>query len=435
MNAKLITIGLLTLAAVAGYHFRDRAEAGIASYLSPPDSGPIPTMRLEKRAYQVEVLARGELTGFQTTAVATPDVPDGSLKIAWVIPEGSVVHPGDLLVRFDDSGAELKLREQQSRVEGFLKHIDKSEADGRSRLNQLEIDSRAADLELAFSQSQIRRDEEIFSQWEIQESVVSAALAKSRRNVLREKRDSQSRLSRADLDILAIDRRSAEAEVDQAQRTLSALKAAAPVAGVVLYSRNLSQRIEVGAEVWPRQELLEIAELDRFQGRLFVVESEVAGVEPGRPVVFEVDALPGRAFRGSIGRVAAVAQQKALSDPRKYFECTVALDVPSELPQRLKPGMNLLGRIQVGRVEDAFVVPRSAVFKEESGFHVYLDDGQRFIEKRVKIADSDHGFYVISGVSEGDLICLRHPYDQQKRVLPDFGAPTAASHNKRFVVR
>ena len=68
----------------------------------------------------------------------------------------------------------------------------------------LEVDRNAADLEFDFARSQIRRDEDIFSRWEIHESLMSAALAEYKQLSVDERASLRGRLTEADLEILEI---------------------------------------------------------------------------------------------------------------------------------------------------------------------------------------------------------------------------------------
>ncbi len=434
MKYKIILVlSTLTLAAT-GFHFRNEAVQWLSNYLKPQQEDPLPTMQLKKQNYNVMVTAEGELTGFQTTPVLTPPVRTGSLKIAWMADEGSLVRPGDVVVRFDNTDAVLSLEQNKNTLTSYGHRIGKAEEDSRSQMQVLGIERHQADLELNFAENQVRPDETIFSRWQIQEAIMSAALARYKTGNVENKRQLNQSLSQADLRILNIDSQKAQTEMNLAQQTLSSLEAKAPGEGVVLYRRFGFFQFQVGSDAWPGQPVLDIANLRQFKGKLQVVESDVAGVEKSKKVEVSLNAIPGRIFTGTIQQVATAAQQVARRDPRKYFTCEVVLDVPLELMKELKPGIRLTGKILVGHREGALVVPKSAVFKKESDFVVFVKQGDKYNENKVKILDTDHGFHVIEGTREGDEICLRHPYQKQKLHLPDFSAPSAATQNRRFVV-
>ena len=289
------------------------------------------------------------------------------------------------------------------------------------------MDLQAADLELGYTENQVRKDKEIFSQWEIQESIVSAALARYRTENLQHKGGLQEDFSRTELKILNVEQQKAESEINLARETLSALELKSPASGVVLHWRSPFWSLEVGAEAWPGQPLLKIADLNQFRAKVYVVESSIAGVEVKKKVSATLEAFPGRTFEGQIEQVDNAARQLHREDPRKYFSCEVSLDVPTDILDRLKPGMRLAAK-------NALVLPKSAVIKKENHFVVFVRRSAQYSEQEVRIVDSDHGFYVVEGPKAGDEVCLRHPFEKERLHLPDFNAPSAPTQSRRFVV-
>ncbi len=433
MKTKVLFVGLVLLSAGA-FYFRDQASGSLSAYFAASSEETVPTLRMSPRDFQVELSVEGELTGLKTTPIRAPRVPEGPLKIAWMAEEGKIVQPGETVVIFDNTDAQLAIETNQNTVESFDQKIAKNQAESDTELEILGMERRAAALELDYSRNQIRKDEVIFSRWEIQESIMSAALAEYKSSHLDHKGRLQGKLNEADRTILNIDKSKAQIQMDMAERTLSSLEVASDVEGVVLYKRDFFTDIEIGSEVWPGREVLEIADLRQFQGGVQIPEIDIAGVEPGQSLQVELHAFPGQKLNGTVGQLAKIAQQKSRSDPRKYFMATVTLDAPLDTMQRLKPGMRFRGSILIAHRQSAFVVPRSAVFKQDDNFLVFLQKPQEFEERRVEILESDHGFYLIEGVKEGEEVCMRHPFQAQQLHLPDFNAPSAASQSRRFVM-
>ena len=433
MRTKLLAGLIFLLSAGALYSFRGRLIEQAENYLTGSREDPIPTMHVKPIDYSVRVRARGKLTGLRTTVVRAPRIR-GILTVAWLREEGTLVAAGDVLVRFDNTNALLTLEENQNTVQTYDSRIQKNELERDTELQALLRDGEAADLELFFAQNQVRKDDDIFSQWEIQESLMSVALAQYKKLSVAEKSELRGDLSAADRRILVIEQGKAKSEVQRAQQTLSSLELTAPTAGVLLYRRRGFQKLEVGTEVWSGQEVVDIADLESFRSEVSIVEAEVSGIQPGKSVEIRLNAFPQRTFEGQIEDVSKVAEQRSRKDPRRYFTCTVSLLAPPEIMSRLKPGMRLEGEVEVQQRKAAFVLPKSAVFKEESRFLVFVQENGEFQEQTVKIVDSDHGFYVVDGVGSGDVISLRHPFQSQQLHLPDFSGPATANQNRRFIM-
>ena len=234
--------------------------------------------------------------------------------------------------------------------------------------------------------------------------------------------------------MLNVDRAKAQTEIKLAEQTLSSLEIKAPVGGVALHKRLWFFELEVGSEVWPGYPLVEIVDVNRFRGKIDIVENNIRGVKKGKKVRVHLKAFPREIFEGTIDKVDKIAKQRDREDPRKYFTCEVSLEVSPETLPKLKPGMRIAVQVEVGQMSGAFVLPKSAVIKKEDRFVVFLRQDQEYVEQEVSIVDSDHGFYVVEGVSEGSKVCLRHPHEDENLHLPDFSAPSAATQQRRFGV-
>ncbi len=434
MKVFLLALPPLLALTVAGYFFRSDVTTFVSGVLTSRQPVPVPTLRLEPKAYRLAVPARGELLGLRTTPIPTPRVRTGSLKIARLVDEGTIVREGQVVVQFDPTDAELTLEQSANQVSSYGFRIEKTEEDARGELSVLEMERLAAEMERGYAEGQIRRDEQIFSRWEIQESLMSAALAEFRRATVEEKVDLRRSVSTSDLKILDIERGKAEVEMGLARETLEALSLTAPDTGVVVYMRPGMSPLEVGNEVWPGQPLLEVASLDRFRARLRVPETEVLGLRPGLAVSVVLDAFPDRVFEGRLMQVARIAQQIHRNDPRKYFECDVLLEVSVDEIEMLRPGMSVRAEVELDRLDGVFVLPKSALRRTDEGWSVFLSQAGDYVERPVDVLGSDHGFHLVAGLEEGDLVCLRHPFEKDRLVLPDFSAPSAPVQTQRFVV-
>ena len=433
MKSAVVLFLILVTFGSAVVFFRDQIEGLIAAPVSSTEDDPVPVKVMGGQDYRVVVPTEGELAGLKTTPVLTPRLRKGSLKIVWLIEEGEIVGPGDLIVLFDESEAQLSLQQSESDFATFEHHIQKTERSTEGEMEVLNMDTHAAELELVYANNQIRKDEEIFSRWDIELSVMSAALATYKKETVHEKQHLQEYLAETDLKILNIDREKAQTEIDMAKETLSSLTVAAPEAGVVIYQRWGFIKLETGSEVWPGQPLVNIASLSQFRAKLQVPENDLAGVEVGKPVQLLLNAFPTDALQGKIQQVARVAQQVHRENPRKYFECGVLLEVPLEMMDKMKPGMKLKAEIEISRHENAFVLPKSAVIEEETGFFVFTQEGADYQEHKIEILASDHGFYVVKGIGDGAVVCLEHPLEKQQLHLPNFNAPTAPTQERRFM--
>lgn len=426
---------VLTLVIGGGiYLYGEALVRSLAEQFVPVEMKSVPTLMLQKRPFHMIVPALGELKGYQTVPLVGPRVHRRALTIGWLVEEGSLIKKGDVVVQFDESEAQLALEQSDTEYSSFRYRIEQTEESARGEMEVLVLDQEAAEAELEFANQQIRRDEVIFSRWEIQESLMSAALADFKKKTTAEKGELQADVTESDLRILDIDKRKAEVEIEAAQDSLNKMVLVAPVDGVVIYKRYGIDRLEVGGTVYGGMAIMEIASLNQFRAIVQVLENDISGVEAGKPVRLRLDAFREMEFSGTVEKVARIAKQINREDPRKYFECDVLLEVPIEMMDRMKPGMRVVSEIEARRSDGGLLLPKSAVIKRDNAFFVYIRKGDDYQELPVKILASDHGFYEIDGIDEGLEVCLQHPFEDRQLVLPDFSAPRAPTQSQRYVI-
>ena len=436
----LILGAVLALVSLAVVYGRESLWNGgfvqkFISYLEMSPEQRIPTMIATPQDYTVTARAEGVLVGLYSVPVLAPRVRSGPMRIAWLAPEGKVVARGETLVRFDETDAQLSLEQGQNRLATQSHRIENSTVRQTGEIRQLEMEQQSADLERSYSESQIRKDETIFSQWEIRESLMDADLAESRLDFLSSREGLQEELGESQLRELNVERTSVEAKIKLAREVLSSLSVKSTVPGVIVYHKIEFTPPEVGSTVWPGQAIMEISSADRFRAIVSIPEVEIGRIRVGSRAEVVLDSFPDKKISGQIESLSRVAKQLNRRDPRKYFECSVLVDVDPVVSMELKPGMDLKVSILVEHFVNSLVLPRSAVFADGSRTFVFVATGSaEYQERDVNIIASDHGFHVVKGLEEGMEVCLRHPLRGDEMALLDFSTPAGATRDSEFVI-
>jgi multidrug efflux pump subunit AcrA (membrane-fusion protein) len=142
----------------------------------------------------------------------------------------------------------------------------------------------------------------------------------------------------------------ADAEIRLADEQLARARMTAPFDGLIV-SGDLSQSI--GAPVRRGDVLFEIAPLNDFRVELQVPESQIADIAPGQHGTLIVGALPDEELPLVIERVTPVADAK---DGQMTFRADGLLGVHSP---RLRPGMEGVAKVEVGRARLVWIWTRS----------------------------------------------------------------------------
>ncbi|MFB3902830.1 MAG: efflux RND transporter periplasmic adaptor subunit [Acidobacteriota bacterium] len=430
--ARLLALLLVVVAIIVAFTYREDLRGRVTKAFVPADEDPVPVARLTKEPFRLTVPAIGEIVGLGSTPVPTPNTRSGSLKVAWLIPEGTFVEEGDVLIRYDSTDARLNLEKQQNTLEANQERSKLTTAKQATDEKVLGLDRQDAEMQYDYVMTVLPEDETIFSKWEIIEAKIDAGFAKERVTFLTNKGKTQRRIARSDQQILAIERNQAQAEISVAEQTLNALELKAPSAGLVLWRRDHRRDPQVGDESFGGQVLVEIVDLAVLQARIYVLERDGGHLAKGQEVVIRLDAVPEKEFHGKIRNASTLAAALERNSPLKYFTCDAEISDAGPDLKRIRPGMSLKGEVILEKYDRCFVVPASAVTTKDKNDLVYVQQGEDFKPKVVQTGLSTHGQAVIlSGVEDGAVIALRNPFETRKLTLPDFSKASASDRRGR----
>jgi RND family efflux transporter MFP subunit len=138
-----------------------------------------------------------------------------------------------------------------------------------------------------------------------------------------------------------------EAQIAAQTALLARLRITAPFAGVVL-----RRDVEPGETVKQGDGLMWIGDPASLRITAEVDEEDIARVRPGQTVLLKADAFPGQLFRTTVGEITPKG------DPlNKNFRVRMPLVADSPL----RPGMTVEANIVLRAVEDALLIPATAL--------------------------------------------------------------------------
>ena len=232
-------------------------------------------------------------------------------------------------------------------------------------------------------------------------------------------------LERADLaertaarDMLAAERRrhAAEHELDQARALLASTdtpesgaerqEVRAPVAGRVLRILQESEAVVASGA-----SLLELGDPADLEVVVDVLTTEAVGIRPGAPVAIERWGGPVP-LEGRVRRVepGAFTRVSALGVEEQRVWVVVDIVSPRERWSALGDGFRADARITVEVIEDAVLVPVSALFRRGAGWAAYVVKDGVARERQVEVARRAARSAMISGgVAAGETIVLFPP--------------------------
>ena len=379
----------------------------------------LPVADVQKKEFVDYVELRGEVKALHFVTITAPSGA-GDLQILKIVPNGSKVKKGDVLVEFDATAAQQKYAQDLSSLKSAGAEIKQSTAAARLKQEQDVTDVMKARFD-AESAKMDASKQEILSVIEGAEARLKEADARQKFKEAEEKLKADRAAAAGDLASKKKKKEEAGYQVQLDERTLHSLVLRAPQDGMVVLQNNWraagpmqpSTAFKAGDRAWPGAALAELPDPSslRVSGR---IEEALRGrIRKGQSAVIRVEAVPDGSFTGTVDEISTIASMDFNAGwpfPRN-FEMSVSL---SQTDPRLTPGMGATVRISVDRVPDGIVIPSAAVFRKEGRNVVYLRRGSRLEETPVDVVRrSGDEVLIDKGLQAGQQVALKDPTAQK----------------------
>jgi len=206
-----------------------------------------------------------------------------------------------------------------------------------------------------------------------------------------------------------------KARLDRTQKRLDELEVKSPGEGMLVYRTLHGRPLELGAQVWHRAHLFDIAHLDTMVVRAKVKESEFAKIKTGQPAEVRVFSLPDRVFTGEVIEVAKTAKDKSEGELKRWGqpdekEGILVVDVLVRIKEPsvyLRPNVEAEVVILCQTVRDALSIPIEAVSEREGETVVRVVSSRRAKWRAVTLGPRGRNWVAVSeGLKPGEQVLL-----------------------------
>jgi HlyD family secretion protein len=391
----------------------------------------IPVAAAQHGDLSLDVYGTGELQASHMVMLTAPPIGGGTLQITRVLHTGERVKKGDMVIEFDPSGQQFKLEQSRSDLEQAEQQIEKARADAavlaakdKVALLKAHYDVRKAELDV--------QKNELLSKIDAEKNQL--ALDQANRALAELEADVKSHAQSGQADVFLAQEKynKAKLDMDAAQQNLEKMQVTAPMDGLVSLRKN---EFALGGIIFPGMTLPEFHAGDQVRPGTTIAqvvdpmemnlvaqmgEQDRSNLRAGQAVEVRFHAMPDRVFHGTVNSVAG------MTSGAFFFESTVVgnFDVTVAIPNldpRLRPGLTAELRF-VGETEkDVTFVPRIAVFVKDGKHIVYVQSGNGYEQKEVKVAKENESRSAITGIAQGALVALRDPTAPAKSPAPGAG--------------
>lgn len=403
IRTSWLVIGTLAIAAGA---------AAVAYVNAQEDQAvtKLPTAQAKKGEFLVLVRCRGEVKARKSRLIAAPaNVPD--LKIVWQVEPGSMVKPGDTIVRFDPSGAKRQLDEKSAVLRQAQASLDQQIAQARINGEQDKIELSESSYQVERAKLEVSKAE-IVSKLQAEESAIDLGLAETKLSVKRAQINLNQASENAKIASLTRARDKAKDEVELFQFRLSQMELKAPSAGMIQFMSNYSQGwsnakpFKVGDSVWPGAALAELPDLASLEMEGKVEEVDRAKIGVGQQVRIRIDSLPELNITGQVTEMSPMTVMSFEWPPVRTFRAWSQMERPDG---RLRPTMNGRMDVVIQRIPDAISIPVKALYTLRGKPVVYVAGRKEYRPVEVEVIARNPDEVAVKGLGEGTQVALVEP--------------------------
>ncbi len=359
---------------------------------------------------------RGEIRSSNSIELEAPRVPN--LTITSLLPSGTRVSKGDVVVEFDAATQEQTRLQYQTNVEAMESEVIQMQAshtitDESDAMNLMTAEYNLERARLEASKA------EVISRIEGAKNRINVDLSEGELGQVQTSVNAHEVAQAADLQRLNQRKDKATRDLERVEGYMSNMVIRAPIDGYVNILSNFRASgsfgsrppaFKEGDSVWTGASIAEIPDLSEM-----VLDCAIAEVDRGRvkinmPVRIQVDAVPDRQFAATLSWISPIASE---SGTTKYFPAEVKF---TELDDRLRPGMSASAQIIIERLPDVLLIPTRASITYEGLPAVRVQNGDDFEIRTIEVGQRNStNTVVLSGLEEGETVALEDPAEAARR--------------------
>jgi multidrug resistance efflux pump len=296
----------------------------------------------------------GELIALQVSAVMPPSIKDvWNYNLVMLLPEGSMVQPGQPVAIFDAADLGTRLPQKQSQLNEKTTQrskllLDHAEA---AKAAELAVAEAASGLEKARRKAEQPPD--TIKRIDYDKLVIEKVLAEQNAKLAIAKRDAQARARRAELAQTDADIGLLKDEVKELEEARSKLTVVAARPGVVSHRTQFNgEKFAVGTSVFMGLSVAEVADPTTIVVQAMVAEPEAHRIRLGQ--IGRVAIAGGNTVLDArVTELGKVYRTKSRNQPVTVRDVRLMFDKP---PEQLKPGATVTVNIDVGQADAAVAV-------------------------------------------------------------------------------
>jgi multidrug efflux pump subunit AcrA (membrane-fusion protein) len=380
-------------------------------------TGLIPTAKVQRGDLDLTITAEGELRGQNPEMLTAPMIGGTEMHVTQLLKPGTPVKKGDVVVRFDTTEQEYKLKEAEADLAEAQQHILQAKAQQEAQDEEDRYALSKAQTDVTLAELDVRKDP-LLPAIAARQNELALSAARDHLAQLQKNLANRQATNAAATEIQEAGRVKAEAQAATARRNIEAMTLRADRNGYVSVDQNSNGEFffygtslplfQVGDAVRPGMAVAEIPDLNHWEIEANISELDRGHIAVGDAVNVVIVAVPDEKFSGRVKDVGGT------SGPpwNRRFACKLSLDRTSP---KLRPGMSARLTITTDHLKDALWLPAQALFESDGRTFVYARSGAAFTQKDVRLVRRSETRVVISGLPDGQVVALASPIEIAKK--------------------
>ena len=369
--------------------------------------------RVKKGEFKVTVTTSGELRAVKSVKITGPANAQAAnqwqMKIATLVPEGTVVKEGDVVAELDRTQIGTRVTELTTSLQKAQAVFEQAELDSTLNLSKAREDLRT--MELGVEEKRLAKEQAQYEaptvkrQAEIDYEKAERAFAQGKKDIVTKTSQAQAKMREVGAER---DRFSNQMKIVQDVMVGYTIKS--PAAGMVIYEKEWNgKKRTAGSQIWGGDPTVAtLPDLSQMESQTYVNEIDIRKISVGQIVEMTLDSDPTKKYTGKITQVANVGEQRPNTDA-KVFEVKVLL---TQSDTTLRPGMTTSNKIETSKIPGVMFIPIEAVTTDSGVTVVYKQSGGGVTKQEIETGTmSDDEVVVLRGLDENDRVLLAVPAD------------------------
>lgn len=306
---------------------------------------------------QAQILRlKGTTEAVESRAILAPllegqQIP--TLTIVRLIPAGTWVKRGDLLVEFDRQAQMRDYVDKKADYEKLADQVSEEQAKEIAAHAKDETELTQAQDNLRKAELEVQKDE-IVSRIDAEKNQENLEEAKATYDQLRETFDLKRKAAQAAVRMLEIQRDRTRQTMLHAQANSDLMQMHSPLDGVVvlntIWKQGTMGEVQEGDQVRPGVPFMQVVDPSVMQVRVLANQEDFPSLRVGQTAKVRLDAYPDLVFSGKLDQLAPIGESGDFSNKLRVF--VVIVSIQGHDP-RLMPDLSAAVDVNIGQAAPA----------------------------------------------------------------------------------